>query len=104
MEVVAQVRVAIFAHLAAPTGLSGIDGNPHSRLERFKIPPHRIVTNSFDYSGKLMPQGQRRLKDIITNPAIFVAMQITATDADGGYVQQYIAGAGRAGMRNLVNP
>jgi hypothetical protein len=56
MEMKAQVRVSLFAHLAAPTGLGRIDGYPHTRRQGLKLSPHGVIPHGLYYGGKLMAQ------------------------------------------------
>jgi hypothetical protein len=99
MEMLAQVRMAVFALLAMAARLRRVHGDACPGFERLEIPIRAIRSDGLDHSGEFVTDAKRFANDRIANASVLVEMQIAAANAGSFHAEQHLAasGAGRAG-------
>ncbi len=93
VEAAAEVRVALFAKIAAVTRHGGINGNERAQAEF-------VVAALLDNTGKLMTEDQRCFENGIADASVHIGVQVAATDAGGQDADEGFAAFGFAGMWN----
>jgi hypothetical protein len=99
VEASAEIGMSTLTQVAAVARMSGI--NRHARAgTRLSY----VRADLFDDAGKLVSEDERRFQDSVANASIGERVQVAAANSGGGDAQEYVAGAGFAGVGDALHP